>query len=71
MDMKTVQQLQRDAKLAENELHSQIQEKCITAIVDILKSVGLNEPSICEKDILRIAGAWRSNIVDLIDTLVF
>jgi hypothetical protein len=71
MDIKTVQQLQQDAKFAEGELRCQIQKKCEAAIEDILKSVGLDNLSICGKDISRLADKWHSNIMTLLEQINF
>jgi hypothetical protein len=71
MDMKTVQLLQKQAKEAERELRSKIQEKCETDIVDILKMAGIKDVKVCGKDISRLADTWHSNIMQILEQFDF
>jgi hypothetical protein len=71
MDMKTVQELQKQAKDAEGELRSKIQEKCEAAIIDILKMSGVEDLKTCGNDISRMSDLWHANIMHLLEQIRF
>ena len=69
--MKKVQELQKQAKEAEGELRSKIQEKCRIAIEDILKMAGVADLKICGNDISRMAEVWHSGVMHLLEQINF